>query len=49
MKVKLIQSNNLSNLEIVINKFLTTVKLESIDLKIYDRNFIAVITYYDIV
>lgn len=47
MKVKLIQANNLQNLERLINDFIENVKLESIDLKIIDKNFIVVITYYD--
>jgi hypothetical protein len=47
MKVKLIQANNLQNLERLINDFIELVKLESVDIKIYDKNFIAVITYYD--
>jgi len=47
MKVKLIQSNNLQNLERTINDFLSNVKLENIDIKIIDKNFLAVITYYE--
>lgn len=47
MKVKLIQSNNLQNLERMVNDFLINAKLESIDIKIVDKNFIAVITYYE--
>ena len=47
MKVKLIQSNNLQNLERVVNDFLINVKLESIEIKALDKNFLAVITYYD--
>lgn len=47
MKVKLIQANNLQNLERLINDFIENVKLESIDLKIIDKNFIVVITYFD--
>lgn len=47
MKVKLIQGNNLQNLEREINKFIEDVKIESIDLKIQDKNYIVVITYYD--
>jgi len=47
MKVKLIQANNLQNLERLINDFIESVKLESVDLKIIDKNFIVVITYYD--
>jgi len=47
MKVKLIQANNLQNLERLINDFIENVKLESVDLKIIDKNFIVVITYYD--
>lgn len=47
MKVKLIQSNNLQNLEREINKFIENIKLENIDLKIQDKNYIVVITYYD--
>ena len=46
MKVKLIQANNLQNLERLINDFIENVKLESIDLKIIDKNFIVVITYF---
>ena len=47
MKVKLIQSNNLESLERTINDFLLNVKLEDIDIKITDKNFLAVITYYE--
>lgn len=47
MKVKLIQANNLQNLERLINDFIENVKLESVDLKIIDKNFIVVITYFD--
>jgi hypothetical protein len=47
MKVKLMQGNNLQNLEREINKFIEDVKVESIDLKIQDKNYIVVITYYD--
>jgi hypothetical protein len=47
MKVKLIQSNNLQNLERMVNEFLINAKLETIDIKIVDKNFIAVITYYE--
>jgi hypothetical protein len=47
MKVKLIQSNNLQNLERMVNDFLINAKLENIDIKIVDKNFIAVITYYE--
>jgi citrate lyase gamma subunit len=47
MKVKLIQSNNLQSLERTINDFLSNVKLENIDIKIIDKNFLAVITYYE--
>jgi hypothetical protein len=41
------QGNNLQNLEREINKFIEDVKVESIDLKIQDKNYIVVITYYD--
>ena len=47
MKVKLIQANNLQNLERLINDFIENVKLESVDLKIIDKNFTVVITYFD--
>jgi hypothetical protein len=47
MKVKLIQSNNLQNLERMVNEFLINAKLETIDIKIVDKNFIAVISYYE--
>jgi citrate lyase gamma subunit len=47
MKVKIIQSNNLQSLERTINDFLSNVKLENIDIKIIDKNFLAVITYYE--
>jgi hypothetical protein len=47
MKVKLIQSNNLQSLERTINDFLSNVKLENIDIKIIDKSFLAVITYYE--
>jgi hypothetical protein len=47
MKVKLIQSNNLKNLERMVNEFLINAKLETIDIKIVDKNFIAVLTYYE--
>jgi hypothetical protein len=47
MKVKLIQSNNLQNLERMVNEFLINAKLETIDIKIVDKNFITVISYYE--
>jgi hypothetical protein len=47
MKVKLIQSNNIQNLERMVNEFLINAKLETIDIKIVDKNFIAVISYYE--
>jgi hypothetical protein len=47
MKVKLIQSNNLQNLERMVNEFLINAKLETIDIKIVDKNFLAVISYYE--
>jgi hypothetical protein len=31
----------------MVNEFLINAKLENIDIKIVDKNFIAVITYYE--
>ena len=47
MKVKLIQSNNLQNLERELNKFIDDIKVKNIDLKIQDKNYIVIISYYD--
>ena len=48
MKVKILQSNNLSGLEREINKFLKEIKIENLQLAIDNNNYIAVITYYSL-
>lgn len=47
MKVKIIQGTDLQKLERLVNNFIEGVKFESIDLKLLDKNFIVVITYFD--
>jgi len=47
MKLKIIQGTDLQKLEIILNNFLTTIKFESIDLKVIDNKYIFIVMYFD--
>ena len=49
MKVKLIKGNDLNKLEMVINNFIAEVRVENIEITSYNKDFICLITYYDLI
>lgn len=49
MKIKIIESNNLQKLEIIVNNFCEGLKIDDMKLIVTGYNFIMVVCYYDIV
>mgnify|MGYP000976767543 CR=1 FL=1 len=47
MKVKLLQSNDLQRLEVIVNKFLQEVKVESVQMVVRNDIYTIMITYYE--
>jgi hypothetical protein len=48
MKIKIFRGNDLNKLEDLINLFIDKVKVNSIEIASHSKDFIVLITYYDI-